>query len=108
MGNYRIFIDESCHLEHDELDVMAIGYIKVPEEQYEILKNRIKNIKQQHDVPHEIKWNHVSRSKLPLFIELIDFFFESDMSFRTIVVKYKKILIIPSLIREVMIIFIIK
>jgi hypothetical protein len=90
MANYRIFIDESCHLEHDNSDVMTIGYIKVPEESYENLKYKINSIKIRYGVPHELKWNNLSKSKLPLFIELTDLFFSSELSFRAIVVKYKR------------------
>ena len=89
MANYRIFIDESCHLAHDRSDVMTIGYIKVPENFLEKFKQDIKEIKAKHNVPQEIKWNNLSKAKLPMFIELTDYFFASEMNFRAVVVKYK-------------------
>ena len=90
MGNYRIFIDESCHLENDGIEVMAIGYVKTPEDTINEIKENIKEIKLNHGVPHELKWNTCSNSKLQLYIDLVHFFFESDLTFRTVLVKYKQ------------------
>lgn len=42
---FTFYIDESCHLEHDHFPVMCIGYIKVPKEQTEEMKQCIKAIK---------------------------------------------------------------
>ena len=33
-NKYDFYIDESCHLEHDNIPVMCIGYIKVPMNEY--------------------------------------------------------------------------
>ena len=44
------YIDESCHLEHDHFPVMCIGYIKVPKEQTEEMKQCIKAIKRRHNI----------------------------------------------------------
>ncbi|MDP3831553.1 MAG: DUF3800 domain-containing protein, partial [Ignavibacteriaceae bacterium] len=35
------------------------------------------------------KWSHVSKAKLPLYKSLIDYFFSSDLEFRSVLVKYK-------------------
>lgn len=86
---YKIFIDESCHLENDHFPVMCIGYIKVPDFNYENIKNDIKTIKLKHNTPVEIKWSKVSNSRINLYKELIDYFFNSSLQFRCILVKYK-------------------
>ncbi|PIQ47945.1 MAG: hypothetical protein COW03_13385 [Cytophagales bacterium CG12_big_fil_rev_8_21_14_0_65_40_12] len=86
---FNLYIDESCHLSHDKLPVMCIGYIKVDQENYDELKERIKQIKIKHKSPTEVKWNKISASRIPLYKELIDLFFDSSLAFRTILVKYK-------------------
>jgi hypothetical protein len=86
---YNIYIDESCHLEHDKSPVMCIGYTKVDSENYFKFKEEIKAIKLKFKNPTEIKWNNVSASRLPLYFALVDYFFENDIEFRCILVKYK-------------------
>lgn len=87
---YYLFIDESCHLQHDQSDVMSIGFIKVPASEYQQIKSELKAIKLKHGIAHEFKWNTCSSTKKDFYIDLINYFFASALSFRTIVVKYKK------------------
>jgi hypothetical protein len=87
---YNLYIDESCHLEHDGMPVMCIGYTKINTEQYVVIKQEIKQLKLKYKSPTEIKWNSISFSRLPLYKALIDYFFESEIDFRCILVKYKK------------------
>lgn len=87
---YNIYIDESNHLEHDDSKVMCIGYTKIAQEDYENLKKAIKEIKLKHKSPTEIKWNKLSMSRWSLYKELIDFFFESDIEFRSVLIKNKQ------------------
>lgn len=89
MDRYNIFIDESCHLEHDRNNVMAIGYVKVNINDTELAKNNIKRIKAKYGIFHEIKWNTISNTKKDLYKDLIDYFFESPLKFRCLLVKYK-------------------
>ncbi|MCE1198071.1 MAG: DUF3800 domain-containing protein [Marinilabiliales bacterium] len=86
---YSLFLDESCHLQKDKSNVMSIGFIKVLDEGYDQIKNELKQLKMKHGIPHEYKWNTCSNTKKDFYIELIDYFFTSSLSFRTIVVKYK-------------------
>lgn len=86
---YNLYIDESCHLEHDRMPVMCIGYTKINAENYPAIKEQIKHLKLQHKSPTEIKWNNVSASRLPLYKALVDYFFEAEIYFRCILVKYK-------------------
>lgn len=87
---YNIYIDESCHLEHDKSEVMCIGYTKIDREHYDDLKSVIKAIKYKHKNPTEVKWNKLSMSRWPLYKELIDFFFRSDIEFRSVLIKNKQ------------------
>lgn len=86
---FAFYIDESCHLEHDHFPVMCIGYIKVPEDKAEDLKQKIKAIKREYGILHEIKWNTVSNTQVEMYKKLVDYFFDSEMEFRCILVKYK-------------------
>jgi len=90
MSTRNLYIDESCHLEHDGMPVMCIGYTKIEADQYDNLKEGIKAIKLKHKSPTEIKWNKLSMSRLDLYKELIDFFFDQPINFRCILVKYKE------------------
>jgi len=87
---FNIYIDESCHLEHDESEVMCIGYIKIDQDDYYALKEVIKSIKLKHRNPMEVKWNTISMSRWPLYKDLIDFFFQSNIEFRSVLIKNKK------------------
>lgn len=87
--NYSLYIDESCHLENDKQPLMCIGYTKIPSENYNSYKEEIKAIKLKHKSPTEIKWNKLSISRLDLYKELINYFFEKEIHFRAILVKNK-------------------
>jgi hypothetical protein len=87
---YNLFVDESCHLEHDKIPVMCIGYIKVPHLAYDELKHIFTQIKIEHNTRGEIKWNKFSNSRLPLYKKLVDFFFNTPLEFRCVLVKYKE------------------
>jgi len=86
---HKIFVDESCHLERDHKPVMCVGQIKVPIEKYQKYKDEIKAIKLKHKSPFELKWNTASKSRIPLYKELIDYFFSRELSFRAVLIKYK-------------------
>lgn len=88
--NYKIFCDESCHLENDGWDTMTLGALKCPDEQYEKIKEDIKAIKLKHKTPFEIKWTKLSRSRIELYKELIDYFVDSALTFRVVMVINKQ------------------
>lgn len=85
----RIFIDETSHLEHDGHHNMCIGSIKVSDDKYGILIKEFKEIQLKYHSPFELKWNKFSRSRIPYYKALIDFFFRSELSFRCVLVKPK-------------------
>jgi len=60
---YYLFIDESCHLHHDQSNVISIGFIKVPASEYQQIKSEIKDIKLRYGILHEFKWNTCSSTK---------------------------------------------
>jgi Protein of unknown function (DUF3800) len=87
---YDVFVDESCHLEHDGISVMSIGYIKVPRLAYEELKSGYRTIKEEFGIESEIKWSKFSKLRLPFYKKLVDFFFDTPLEFRCVLVKYKE------------------
>lgn len=86
---YNLYVDESCHFEKDNSSVMCIGYIKIPRSVSISLKEQIKSIKNAHRTPFEIKWNKFSSSRLQLYKDIVDFFFDNPIEFRCILIKYK-------------------
>ena len=42
---YNIYCDESCHLPHDNIDLMVIGRISCPKEKTEYINKAIRAIK---------------------------------------------------------------
>lgn len=93
----NIYCDESCHLEHDAVNntAMVIGGIICPDSQKHVVNRRIREIKEQHGIKSnaEIKWNKVSPSKISLYIDLINYFFDnSDLHFRSVIVPDKRVL----------------
>ena len=68
---------------------MCIGYTKINRNNYKAIKGAIKAIKLKHKSPTEIKWNKLSASRSLMYKELIDFFFDSDIEFRCVLVKNK-------------------
>lgn len=86
---YNLFVDESCHLEHDHIPVMCIGYVKVPEMAYKQLYTQFEQIKEEHRNLGELKWNKFSKSRLPFYNALVDYFFDSPIDFRCVLIKYK-------------------
>jgi hypothetical protein len=88
--NYKIFCDESCHLQNDGWDTMTLGALKCPENDYEKIKEDIKAIKLKHHTPFEIKWTKLSKSRLDLYKELIDYFVDSSLTFRVVMVINKQ------------------
>ena len=89
---YNIYCDESCHLEHDNSNVMAIGAVYCPKDKSKEINERIRNIKIRNDIPvnRELKWIKVGPSKLQVYRDLIDYFFDdNDLHFRVVVIPEK-------------------
>ena len=79
---FNFYYDESCHLENDRMPYFVLAYNQ--------LKNhneRLKLIKEKHNFYSEIKWSKVSRSKYTFYSEIIEYFFETDLNFRALIVN---------------------
>ena len=87
---FNRYCDESCHLENDHKRYMFLGYISCAYNQVKAHTDRIKDIKSTHKFYAEIKWNKVSMSKLKFYLELVDYFFSTDLKFRAIGIDKSK------------------
>lgn len=92
MITYNVYCDESCHLEFDKSPIMVLGAIWLDIDKYQDITKRINNIKQFYHIPvhRELKWTKVSDSLLPLYEQLINYFFDDDdLHFRGLIVDNK-------------------
>lgn len=88
---FNHYCDESCHLENDKMPFMLLAYTSVAYNQIKNHKERIKAIRQKHHFFTEIKWSKVSNSMYGFYSDIIEYFFETDLKFRAIVVDKTKI-----------------
>lgn len=88
MQQINIYFDESCHLMKDKSNVMGIGCLYCPDEYKKQIMYNIRSIKRKYNfsIDHEIKWTRVSRGKIDMYKELIDYLFEEqNLYFRAII-----------------------
>lgn len=89
---YNIYCDESCHLEHDNINSMSIGGVWCPKAKSRIINKEIAAIKSRHGVKEtsEIKWTSIGPVKAPMYLDLINYFFDNDdLHYRGILIKDK-------------------
>lgn len=91
MKTFNFYCDESCHLENDQLPFMLIGYISSAYNQVKLHTEKIKQLKKEYHIPYELKWNHLSKSAMELYKDLIDYFFATDLQYRAIVIDKSKL-----------------
>jgi len=87
----NIYCDESCHLQNDESDLMVLGAISISSEKKEDVIKKIRVIKSSFNISekNELKWTKVSKSKVEMYKNLIDLFFDEDLSFRVLIAHDK-------------------
>lgn len=92
---FNIYCDESCHLQNDGQPAMVLGALWCPKSNVAQFNRQIATIKTNHNLSRyfEIKWTKVSTSKVAFYLELINFFFDTDnLNFRAWVIPDKSIL----------------
>lgn len=93
MTTYKIFCDESCHLEHDRANIMVLGAIHCTADKAIALTKHMKWLRHQHNYTPELKWNKLNKHQWPLYRDLIDMITaDTDVRFKTTVVLNKNIL----------------
>jgi hypothetical protein len=94
-ASFNIYLDESCHLEHDHSSVMVLGAVWCLTDKYREVTNRIGEIRAAHGLSptFEIKWTKVSKSKLGFYMALVNYFLDDDdLNFRGIIIGDKSAL----------------
>jgi len=88
-NNYKIFCDESNHLLCDKSNIMVNGAILVPENKVQKYNRYIKYLRHKHNYHYELKWTKLFSNNFDFYMELIDFFFKSDMLFKATLIFNK-------------------
>lgn len=89
---FNVYCDESCHLENDHQQVMVLGAVWCPTEKSHDIAVRLREIKNRHNMKQgfEIKWSKASPSKIQLYMDIVDYFFDDDdFHFRALIVPDK-------------------
>ena len=92
---YNVYCDESCHLEHDGIPVMAWGAVYCPAADTRTLAQALRALKEAHGLASnfEVKWTKVSPAKLDFYVALVDLFLDDDrLRFRGVMVPDKRLL----------------
>ncbi len=89
---YNIYCDESCHLEHDSINVMALGAVWLNKDKVHEVSKRINEIKHRNGLKtqYELKWSKISPAHSDVYIDVVDYFFDdNDLHFRGVVIPDK-------------------
>ena len=72
---------------------MTIGSLWLKTDDRSTYKNGIHNLRNKHQIGGEFKWQKVSPSKLPFYLELVDWFYKQgdSLRFRCIAVEHNKV-----------------
>lgn len=90
---YNIYCDESCHLENDHQPVMVLGAVWCPKQDAQRLGAELRELKAKHRARGELKWSKTSASRLPFYLEVVDWFLaEPCLHYRGVVVQNKEAL----------------
>ncbi|MFN8437645.1 MAG: DUF3800 domain-containing protein [Cytophagales bacterium] len=88
---FNLYCDESCHLENDHKPFMFLGSVSSAYNQVKRHTERINELKKKHNFYAEIKWSSVSKSKSKFYLDLVDYFFDTELKFRAIGVEKAQI-----------------
>ncbi len=90
MKKYNIYCDESS-INNKDLLFMWIWAIQVEREYKNIVLKKLKDLKEQYNYNLEIKWRKVSPKTKDFYIALVDFFFENNLNFYSIIIDKEKL-----------------
>lgn len=87
---YKIYCDESSHLEHDGSNVMVIGAIRCPADELVSFIKSIKELRRTHNYHAELKWTKLHSKQFDFYRNIIDLFFDlPQIKFKATVVQEK-------------------
>lgn len=90
---FKIFCDESCHLEKDTSNVMVLGALSCPENSVQLLNRKIKYLRHKHNYLTELKWTKLIGKQFDFYKDLLDLFLDSEeLHFKATVVINKNYL----------------
>ncbi len=92
MASYNLYCDESCHLEHDGINVMVLGAVWCPNDHVREINTRIREIKARYGFSKtaEMKWSKISSTNVDPYFDLVNFFFdEKNLHFRALIIPDK-------------------
>lgn len=84
---FNLYCDESCYLDNDNNKYMLIGGVSCAYPQVRIHTNCINEIKKKYNFYAEIKWNKVSMSKIKFYLDIVEYFFSTDLQFKAIALE---------------------
>lgn len=89
---YNVYCDESCHLENDGQKSMVLGAVWSPSDKVKSITKDINTIKERHGLTKfaELKWVKISPSKVDMYEEIVNYFFDNkNLHFRCLVIPDK-------------------
>ena len=89
---YNVYCDETCHLEHDGINVMVLGAVWCKQDKLKEINQRIRKIKERNNVPPtmELKWTKISPAKINLYRDIVNYYFDDDdLHFRAVIIPDK-------------------
>ena len=92
---FNVYCDESCHLEHDQIPVMAWGAVSCPVGGARAIAEAVRALKAEHGLApdFEAKWSKVSPARAAFYLALVDLFLADErLRFRGLVVPDKTLL----------------
>lgn len=88
---FNLYCDESTHLQHDKMPYMIIAYTSTAFNQLKQHNEHIQMLKTKYMFKGEFKWSSVSKAQFPFYLELIEYFFATDIRFRAVIVDKSQI-----------------
>ncbi|HXK77674.1 MAG TPA: DUF3800 domain-containing protein [Oscillospiraceae bacterium] len=89
---YNVYCDETCHLEHDGINVMVLGAVWCPQSKLKDINQRIRQIKERNGVSPtmELKWTKISPAKIDMYRDIVNYYFDDDdLHFRAVIIPDK-------------------
>ena len=88
---FNIYCDESTHMIHDGHPFMILAYVSIAYPQIKMAKEQIKSIKAKYHYDGELKWTNVHEATYPMYKEIVEYFFMTDMKFRAVIIDKSQI-----------------
>lgn len=93
LADFKIFCDESCHLQHDGSNIMVLGALCCRGADVISITRAIKSLRETHNYHTEIKWTKLVAKQWPFYQALLDLLLQSSaLNFKAAVVLNKKLL----------------